>query len=65
MSSKTDSGIGKKLDKIGKRLDMIIIILLARSGLSQKEIADIIGISERTIRNMLPFRQIKQTLKEE
>lgn len=65
MSSKTYKGIEKKLDKIGKRLDMIIVIMLAQSGLNLKDIADILDISERTIQRMLPFRQVKQTLKEE
>jgi DNA-binding CsgD family transcriptional regulator len=41
------------------------VILLAKSGVEQKEIAKILGISERTIRNWLPFRQIKQSRKEE
>ena len=60
-----DKSLGKKLDKIAKRLDMIIVILLARSGLKLSEIADILEISERTIQKWLPFRQIKQSRKEE
>lgn len=56
---------GDTLEKIAKRLDMILVILLAKSGVNQKEIADILGISERTIRNWLPFRQIKKSRKEE
>jgi len=65
MSTKKNNGLGKKLDKIGKRLDMILVIMLAQSGLNLKDIADILGISERTIQRMLPFRQIKQTQKED
>jgi len=65
MSSKNNGGLGKKLDKIGKRLDMIVVIMLAQSGLNLKDIAEILGISERTIRRILPFRQIKQSQKEE
>jgi len=55
----------RKLDKIIKRLDMILVVLLAKSGLKLNEIAEILGISERTIRRMLPFRKIKQKRKEE
>jgi len=60
-----ERSLGKRLDKIAKRLDMIVVILLARSGVNRKEIADILGISEKTIERMLPFRQIKQSRKEE
>jgi len=60
----SDSSLGKKLDKIVKRMDMIVVILLAKSGLNRKEIAEILGISEKTIERMLPFRQIKQSRKE-
>jgi len=65
MPDTREKSLGKRLDKIAKRLDMIIVILLARSGLKLSEIADILEISERTIQNWLPFRQIKQSGKEE
>ena len=65
MPDTRDRSLGKRLDKIAKRLDMIVVILLARSGVNRKEIADILGISEKTIERMLPFRQIKQSRKEE
>ena len=65
MPDTREKSLGKRLDKIGKRLDMIVVILLARSGVNRKEIADILGISEKTIERMLPFRQIKQSRKEE
>lgn len=65
MSDTRDRSLGKRLDKIAKRLDIIVVILLARSGVNRKEIADILGISEKTIERMLPFRQIKQSRKEE
>lgn len=51
----------EKLAKIGKRLDMIVVILLTKSGLNRNEIAEMLGISEKTIERMLPFRQIKQS----
>lgn len=65
MSDTREKSLGKRLDKIAKRLDMIVVILLARSGVNRKEIADILGMSEKTIERMLPFRQIKQSRKEE
>jgi transposase len=65
MPDTKDKSLGKRLDKIAKRLDMIVVILLARSGLNRKQIADILGISEKTIERMLPFREIKQSRKEE
>jgi len=63
--SDTDKYVKETLGKIARRLDMILVILLAKSGVNQSEIAEIIGISERTIRNWLPFREIKQSRKEE
>jgi len=65
MPEKNDESFKRKLDKIIKRLDMILVVLLAKSGLKLNEIAEILGISERTIRRMLPFRKIKQKRKEE
>ena len=64
MEIENNPELNKKLDKIGKRLDMIIVIMLAQSGLNLKDIAEILDISERTIQRMLPFRQIKQSQKE-
>jgi len=61
----SDKSLGKKLDKITKRLDMIVVILLAKSSLKRIEIAEILGISEKTIERMIPFRKIKQKRKEE
>ena len=65
MPEKNDESFKRKLDKIIKRLDMILVVLLAKSGLKLNEIADILGISERTIQRMIPFRKIKQKRKEE
>ena len=63
--SDTDKYVKETLDRIARRLDMILVILLAKSGVNQSEIAKIIGTTERTIRNWLPFREIKQSRKEE
>jgi orotate phosphoribosyltransferase-like protein len=55
----------KKLGYIAKRLDMITVILLAKSGFARKEIADVLGVSEKTIERMLPFKKLKQKKCEE
>lgn len=65
MSDTKDESLGKKLDIIAKKLDMILVILLAKSGVKQKKIADILGISDRTIRKWLPFREIQKSREEE
>ena len=65
MSDIKDESLGNKLDNIAKKLDMILVILLAKSGVKQKEIADILGKNERTIRRWLPFREIQKSRKEE
>jgi len=65
MIDTTDKNTEEMLEKIAKRLDMILVILLAKSGVRQTEIAKILGISVRTIQYWLPFRQIKQSRKEE
>jgi len=39
----------KQLEEISKKLDIIITILLAKSGISQQEIAKMLGISNKTI----------------
>jgi len=65
MSDTKDKSLGNKLDNIAKKLDMILVILLAKSGVKQKEIADNLGISDRTIRKWLPFRELQKSRKEE
>lgn len=55
-----DKNLSKKLDKVIKRLDMIVVILLAKCDLTRKEIAEILDISEKTIERMVPFREIKK-----
>jgi len=48
-----------KLDKLNKKIDIVIITELARSGLSRKEVADVLEVSEDTIERMVPFRKLK------
>lgn len=61
MKETSEGKLGKKLEKIIKRLDMLLVILLAKSGFKRKEIAEILGVSEKTIERMLPFRKLKQS----
>ena len=39
----------EKLDDISKKLDLLIIVSLAKSGIKQQEIAKIVGMSTKTI----------------
>jgi DNA-binding transcriptional regulator LsrR (DeoR family) len=49
----------ERLDKIIKKLDMITVILMAQSGMKRKEIADAMGVSEKTIERLIPISKIK------
>ena len=42
----------EQLEKISKKLDIIITILLAKSGVQQREIAKMLGMSTKTIVKM-------------
>jgi DNA-binding NarL/FixJ family response regulator len=55
----------RKLDEILKKLDIIVIVQLAKSGLTLKEIAKVLGVSEDTIERMLPFKKLKPKRHEE
>jgi DNA-binding NarL/FixJ family response regulator len=54
-----DSDSSRKLNDILRRLDVLVIIQLANSGLTLKEIASTLHISEDTIERMLPFKKLK------
>ena len=58
MSAKVSNN---KLDKIIKRLDIITVVLLVKSGLTRKEIAKALGVSEKTIERLIPVSKIKGT----
>jgi DNA invertase Pin-like site-specific DNA recombinase len=49
----------RKLDEVLKKLDILIVVQLANSGLTLKETAKTLGISEDTIERMLPFKKLK------
>jgi DNA-binding transcriptional regulator LsrR (DeoR family) len=55
----SDKGTNERLDKIIKRLDTITVIMLAQSGMKRKEIADALGVSEKTIGRLIPVSRIK------
>ncbi len=48
-----------KLEEVCKKLDILIVIELARSGLSLTEVAKVLDVSEDTIERMVPFRKLK------
>jgi transposase len=56
MSEKTSDD---KLDRLLRKLDILIVVQLANSGLTLKEVAKTVGISEDTIERMLPFKKLK------
>ncbi|MGA2768886.1 MAG: helix-turn-helix domain-containing protein [Candidatus Bathyarchaeia archaeon] len=53
--------MNERLDKIVKRLDLITVILLVRSGLTRKEIAEALEVSEKTIERLISVSKIKGT----
>ena len=55
------SNTSEKLDKIIKRLDILTVILLAQAGLKRKEIAEALGVSEKTIERK-KSKEVKQEL---
>lgn len=55
----SDKVLNERLDKIIKRLDIISVVLLAKSGLTRKAIAEALGVSEKTIERLIPVSKIK------
>jgi DNA-binding transcriptional regulator LsrR (DeoR family) len=62
MSASKD--LNEKLGQIAKKLDILIVTQLAKSGLTRKEVADVLGVSEKTIERMLPFAKLSQRRRE-
>lgn len=54
-----NKGIEEQLQKLNKKIDILLIIKLAEHGLKLEEISEILKVDERTIRNWIPFRKIK------
>ncbi|WP_366933082.1 helix-turn-helix domain-containing protein [Nitrososphaera sp.] len=52
MSKNEEMKDDRKLGDISKRLDMIIVLMLADRGLTQSEIAKILGVSSKTIERL-------------
>jgi DNA-binding transcriptional regulator LsrR (DeoR family) len=60
----TNKDLSEKLGQIAKKLDLLIVIQLVTSGLTRKEVADVLGVSEKTIERMLPFAKLSQRRRE-
>jgi DNA-binding NarL/FixJ family response regulator len=58
------SNSDRKLNEILRRLDILIVVQLANSGFTRKEIADVLKVSEKTIERMLPFAKLSQRRRE-
>ncbi len=52
--------ISKKLDRIVRQLDTLIVVLLAKSAFERKDIAKILGVTERTVSNIISVRKLKK-----
>ncbi|MDG6905274.1 MAG: helix-turn-helix domain-containing protein [Nitrososphaerota archaeon] len=47
-----DDEMGTDNENLDRKLDIIAAILLARSGMTKKDVAQILGCSEKTIQRM-------------
>ncbi|MEM2293472.1 MAG: ECF-type sigma factor [Candidatus Aenigmatarchaeota archaeon] len=54
----------QKIEEIIRKLDITVVILLAWAGLKRKEVAKVLGVSEKTIERMLPFQKLKRIWQE-
>lgn len=65
MSKKTKRSDADATSKeILRKLDMMLIIHLAKAGFSLKETADVLKVSEDTVERMLPFKKLKSKMQE-
>ena len=55
----SNQDIEEKLDKVNRKLDLLIVILLVNSGMKLPDIAKTLGVSKRTIQNWLPIAKLK------
>ena len=53
----------KQYKELIKKLDTLIAIELAKSGLTRKEVAEALDTSEKTIERMFPFNKLKKSAK--
>ena len=56
----SEKAINEALNKISRKLDIIAVILLANSGLTRKEIAEVLEVSEKAIQRLVPISKIKR-----
>ncbi|MCJ7632943.1 hypothetical protein MUP77_11200 [Candidatus Bathyarchaeota archaeon] len=55
----SEKALAERLDKITRQLDIITVVLLANSGLMRKDIAEAMGVSEKTIERLIPVSKIR------
>lgn len=51
--------IKEGIDRINKKLDILIIIMLTNAGMKLPDIAQTLGVSVRTIQRMFPVAKLK------
>ncbi len=55
----SNKSLEERLDKVIKRLDIITVILLKNSGMKRKDIAEALGVSEKTIERLISVSKLK------
>jgi len=60
MSKTKSPDLKNELNAIQKKLDILIVVQLAKAGLTKKEVADVLGVSGKTIERMLPFAKVSK-----
>jgi DNA-binding NarL/FixJ family response regulator len=53
----------EKLDLLLKKIDILLIVELTKSGLNKKQVAKVLKISDKTIDKILPYSELKKNLK--
>ena len=53
----------EKLDLLLKKIDILLIVELTKSGLNKKQVAKVLKISDNTIDKILPYSELKKNLK--
>ena len=55
----------KLLKESNKKLNILLILELAKLGMDIKRVAKVLGMSDKTISNLLPFKEIKDFMRED
>jgi excisionase family DNA binding protein len=59
VSACSNEEIIKQLKELNKKMNIFLVLLLANQELTLKEVADILGVSERTIQRVISIRKIR------